>query len=66
MVVCNLALKYWTWIVMYWPRVQVGQIFEFVEIILFLETNLGGGLAPSGQTVGSLLIPPEKQSRLEK
>ncbi len=51
---------------MYWPRVQVGQIFEFVELILFLETNLEGGLAPSGQTVGSLLIPPEKQSRLEK
>jgi hypothetical protein len=38
-------------------RVQVGQIFEFVELILFLKTYFGGSLAPSIQTVGSLLIP---------
>jgi hypothetical protein len=35
----------------------VGQIFEFVEVILFLKAFLGGGLTPSSQTVGSLLIP---------
>jgi hypothetical protein len=36
-------------------RVNVSQIFEFVELILFFKTYLGGGLAPSSQTVGSLL-----------
>jgi hypothetical protein len=38
-------------------RVQVGQIFEFDKLILFLKMHLGGGLAPSSQTVGSLLVP---------
>jgi hypothetical protein len=38
-------------------RVQVGRIFEFVDLILFLKTYLGGGQAPSSQTVGSSLIP---------
>jgi hypothetical protein len=33
-------------------------MFEFIKSILFLKTQLGGGLAPSSQTVGSLLIPP--------
>ncbi len=40
----------------YW--VQVAQIFEFAKLMLFLKTYLGGGLALSGQRVGSLLIPP--------
>jgi hypothetical protein len=38
-------------------RVQVGRIFEFVDLILFLKTYLGGGQAPSSQTVGPSLIP---------
>jgi hypothetical protein len=41
-----------------YSRVWVGQILEFVELILFLKTYLGGGLAPYSQTVGSLVIPP--------
>ncbi len=47
-------------------RLRVGQIFEFVKLILFLKMFLGGGLAPSSQTVGSLLIPPGWQSRSQK
>ncbi len=35
-------------------RVWVGQIFEFVKLILFWKIYLLGGLAPSCQTVGSL------------
>jgi hypothetical protein len=38
-------------------EVQLGQIFYFVKLILFLKTCIEGGLAPSIQTVGSLLIP---------
>ncbi len=44
-------------------RVWVGQILKFVELILFVKTNFWGGLAPSCQTVGSLVIPPGWQSR---
>jgi hypothetical protein len=36
----------------------VSQIFEFVQLILFLKMCLRGGLAPSSKTVGSILIPP--------
>ncbi len=39
-------------------RVQVGLIFEIDKLILFLKMHLGCGLAPSSQTVGSLLIFP--------
>ncbi len=44
-------------------KVQVGQNFEFTELILFLEIYSGSGLAPSSQTVGSLLILYSWQSR---
>jgi hypothetical protein len=37
--------------------VQIGQIFEFVRLVLFLKKYLRGCLAPSSQTEGSLLIP---------
>jgi hypothetical protein len=47
-------------------KILVGQIFEFVKLILFLKTYLWGGLAPSSQTLGSLLTPPGWQSRLGK
>jgi hypothetical protein len=30
--------------------------FEFVKLILFLKMCLGGGLAPSSQTVGVLFV----------
>ncbi len=46
--------------------VCVGQIFEFIELILFLETYLRGVLGPSNQTVGSLMIPPGSQSWPQK
>ncbi len=36
---------------------QFGQIFKFVKLPLFLETHSGGGLAPSSQTMESLLNP---------
>jgi hypothetical protein len=35
---------------------------QILFLILFLKMYLGGGLAPSSQTVGSLLIPPGWQS----
>ncbi len=38
-------------------RVCIGQIFEFVKVILFLKTYLESDLALSSQTKGSLLIP---------
>jgi hypothetical protein len=38
-------------------RVRVCPIFKLSELILFLKMNLGGGLSPSSQTFGSLLIP---------
>ncbi len=38
-------------------RVQVGKMIEFVKHKLFLKMHLGGGLAPSSQIEGSLLIP---------
>jgi len=38
-------------------RVQVGQMIEFIKLKLFLKMHLGGGLAPSSQIEGSLLIP---------
>ncbi len=47
-------------------RVQVDQIFVFVKLILLLKTYLGGGVIPSSQIVGSLVIPPSLQSKLEK
>ncbi len=31
--------------------------FSFVKHVLTLKTFLGGGLAPSSQTIGFLLIP---------
>jgi hypothetical protein len=34
--------------------VQVGQIFEFIKLIIFLIT--WGGRVPAGQTVESLLV----------
>jgi hypothetical protein len=37
--------------------VWVGLIFQFIKLILSLKMYLGGGLAPSSQTVGSLQIP---------
>ncbi len=37
--------------------VQFDRIFEFVDLILFLKTYLGGGQAPSSQTVGPSLMP---------
>ncbi len=40
---------------LYFHRIQVGQFFE---LILFVKTYLGGSLALSSQTVGSLLMPP--------
>jgi len=46
--------------------VLVCQIFEIVKLISCLIQYLAGNLAPSGQTVGSLLIPPGRQSRLGK
>ncbi len=39
-------------------RVRVGQIFEFIRLILFLKMYSGGGLAPSSQTVGGPLLIP--------
>ncbi len=45
---------------------QDGQLFEFIEQILFLKTYLGGDLAPSSKTVRSLLIPPGRQSQPRK
>jgi hypothetical protein len=47
-------------------RVQVGQIFEFIELLLFLKTCLGGGLALSKKTVGPILVPHGEQSQAEK
>jgi hypothetical protein len=44
----------------------VGQFFEFAKLLIFLKTCLVGGLAASSQTVGSLLIPPGRQSWLGK
>ncbi len=41
----------------FYYRIQVGWIFEFVELLLFLKNYLGGVLAPSSQMVGYLLIP---------
>ncbi len=35
----------------------IGQMFVLVELTLLLKMYLLGGLAPSSQTVGSLLIP---------
>ncbi len=49
----------------YYSRVWVGQILEFVELILFLKTYLGCGLAPSCKTVGSLVIPQASLSPME-
>jgi len=45
--------------------VQVGRIFEFAKLILSLKTFLEDGLPPSGQTIGSLLIPPVWQTSRE-
>jgi hypothetical protein len=41
----------------------IDQIFEFVKLILFLKTYLGGGLAPSSQTVESSLINSGRKSQ---
>ncbi len=38
----------------------IGQIFEFVKLLLFLRMYLGSGLVSSNQTVSSLLIPPDR------
>jgi hypothetical protein len=38
-------------------RVLVGQMFQFIRLILYLKMYIRGGLSPSSQTVGSLLIP---------
>jgi hypothetical protein len=45
---------------------ELGQIFEFVKLILLLKMHLGGGLTPFSQIVESLLIPPGWQSWPEK
>jgi len=37
-------------------------IFGFVKHVLTFKTYLGGGLAPSSQTVGFLLIPQAGKS----
>ncbi len=49
----------------FFHKVWVGQMFKFVKLILFLKMYLGNGQSPFSQTVGSLLIPPGRQSQLE-
>ncbi len=49
----------------FFHRVWVGQMFKFIKLILFLNMHLGNGQAQSSQTVGSLLIPPGRQSQQE-
>ncbi len=48
-----------TWL----PRAWIGQIFEFIKLVLFLKIYLEGGLPPSSRIVGSVLIPPHEQSQ---
>ncbi len=43
-----------------------GQIFKFNELLIFLKPYVGGGLAPSSQTLGAFLIPPDRQIWPEK
>ncbi len=38
-----------------------GQIFKFIELLIFLNPYVGGGLAPSSQTLGAFFIPPDRQ-----
>jgi len=49
---------------LFWNRmVQLGQIFEFVKLVLFMQSYLQGGRAPYSQTLGSSLIPPGCRSQ---
>ncbi len=43
--------------------VEIGQIFEFIKLVLFLENVVGVGLAPIIQILRSSLIPRAQQCR---
>ncbi len=40
--------------ILFFHRVLVGRFLEFMKLILFFKTHLGGGLVPSSQRAGSL------------
>ncbi len=53
----NIRL-WWKWLTTKHHMVQVGPTFEFIKLISFLKTQLGGCIGPLNQTVASLFIPP--------